>query len=48
MPMVITVAYSGKAFDRLVLNIHTICKGFAWNPIAEEQNTVLYVYITDV
>jgi len=22
--------------------------GFAWNPIAEEQNTILYVYVTDV
>jgi hypothetical protein len=47
--MVITVAYSGKAFDRLARNIlDSIYKGFAWNPIAEEHNTVLYVRVTDV
>ena len=47
--MVIIVAYSGKAFDRLVRNtLDIICEGFAWNPISEEQNTILYVCVTDV
>jgi hypothetical protein len=42
--MVITVAYGGKTFDRLVRNIlDSICKGFARNPIEEEQNAILYV-----